>query len=132
MNYSIFIRPEINIREIIMDDISPAPDPHKLSQEIEALMKDHVILRTPPYVLLVCDLENRPSLRQELGRQRETTFRLAGESTGLPLDIDAYDDYYQQLIIWDSVAHKLVGGYRFGDGDKIYAKYGIEGFYIHS
>lgn len=115
-----------------MDNIGAAPDSQLLLREMEDLLRAHVILRTPPYVLVVCNLHNRPALRQELGRQREITFRLVGESTGNPIDIDSFDDYYEQLIIWDAVAGKLVGGYRFGCGDKIFNLFGREGFYIHS
>ncbi len=132
MNYSIFIAPVIYTRCADMDNIGPSPDSQILFAEIDDLMRTAVILRTPPYVLLVCNLHSRPALRQELGRQREITFRFAGESTGLPLDLDTYDDYYEQLIIWDVIAQKLVGGYRFGCGDKIFSLYGREGFYIHS
>jgi putative hemolysin len=132
MNYSIFIAPEIFLPDINMDNIGPAPDPVLLQAEIDALKPSHTILRTPPYLLLICNLEGRPALRQELGRQREITFREVGESTGLPYDTDAFDEYYEQLIIWDDHAHKLVGGYRFGCGDKIMATKGKQGFYIHS
>ena len=132
MNYSIFIAPEIYSRDIDMDTIGPAPDQNLLTAEINALKAGHVILRTNPYILIACNLEGRPALRQELGRQREITFRQIGESTGLPYDIDAFDEYYQQLIVWDEVAGRLVGGYRFGCGDRIFAEYGRKGFYINS
>jgi putative hemolysin len=132
MKYSIFIAPEIYDQDVDMDNIGPAPDPDLLRAEIAALKADHVILRTPPYLLIVCSLSGRPALKQELGRQREITFRQIGESTGLAYDIDSFDDYYEQLIIWDEMAQRLVGGYRFGCGDKIFAQYGRHGFYIHS
>ncbi|HUR30633.1 MAG TPA: GNAT family N-acyltransferase [Saprospiraceae bacterium] len=132
MNYSNFITADSNYQHINMDNISPAPDTLKLQIEVDALKAGNVILKTYPYVLLVCELNGNPALRQELGRQREMTFRNAGESTGMSLDIDRYDDYYSQLIIWDESTDRLVGGYRFGPGDKIYQHYGREGFYIHS
>lgn len=115
-----------------MDNIGPAPDPILLKAEINALLDDHCMLKTSSYVLLNCNLVGRPALRQELGRLREITFREIGESTGLPYDTDSFDDYYEQLIIWDTQAEKLVGGYRFGCGDKIYAQHGKDGFYITS
>ncbi len=114
-----------------MEHIGPPPDAEQLEQEIRTLLAHNVILRTPPYALIVCDLKDKPALRLELGRQREITFRLIGESTGNAYDTDEYDDYYEQLIIWDEVNQKLVGGYRFGCGDRIYAKYGRKGFYIN-
>jgi putative hemolysin len=132
MNSSIFIAPEpIPPFMPTMEHIGPSPDQHLLLAEIEDLKKEHIILRTHPYVLIVCSLENRPALTMELGRQREITFRLVGESTGKAYDIDEFDTYYEQLIIWDDVAEKLVGGYRFGCGDKIFKKFGRAGFYIN-
>lgn len=118
--------------KIDLETIGPPPDRDQLMNEIKSLPPDHVILRTSPYVLFICDLHDKPALRLELGREREITFRRVGESTGLPYDTDAYDDYYEQLIIWDEVAGRLVGGYRFGCGDKIFSAYGRDGFYIHS
>ncbi len=132
MNYSIFIAPEILLPDVDMENIGPAPDADLLLAEIEALKPAHCVLRTPPYILLSCKLDGRPALRQELGRQREITFRKIGESTGLPYDIDAFDAYYEQLIIWDDLGKRLVGGYRFGCGDKIFAAHGRSGFYINS
>jgi len=130
MNYSTFSTPDL-VPELEMNNISPAPDKTQLHDEV-ATLTQNIILRTSDYILLVCKLTGHPALRQELGRQREITFRQAGESTGTPLDIDKYDDYYEQLIIWDESAGRLVGGYRFGAGDKIFTVYGREGFYIHS
>ena len=132
MNYSNFIFPASEHPAFEMNNIIAAPDIQLLTAEINQLLSTHVILRTNPYALIVCDLGGRPALRQELGRQREITFRLAGESTGDAIDIDRYDDYYKQLIIWDESSDKLVGGYRFGCGDKIFSEYGQDGFYIHS
>lgn len=132
MEYSIFIQPNTMLTDTYMQAIAPPADPRLLGSDVSRLLGTNVILRTYPYVLFVCNLENSPALRHELGRQREITFRLVGESTGNPLDTDGYDDYYDQLIIWDEVAGRLVGGYRFGSGDQIYEKYGVEGFYINS
>jgi putative hemolysin len=132
MNYSNFIMPAPEFPAFSMNDIIAAPDIQLLNAEINQLLSTHVILRTQPYALIVCDLDGRPAMRQELGRQREITFRLAGESSGDAFDIDRYDDYYRQLIIWDESAGRLVGGYRFGCGDSIFSAFGKAGFYIHS
>jgi len=131
MNYSILLAPVLSYPDIDMERIGVSPDKATLLAEIDSLKEKYAILRTAPYILFVCNLHGRPALRQELGRQREITFRLVGESTGNAYDIDAFDDYYEQLIIWDDVAQVLVGGYRFGCGDKIFNLYGRKGFYIH-
>lgn len=132
MNYSIFIAPEILLPDVDMENIGAAPDPNLLCAEIDALKDTRCILRASPYLLISSNLQGRPALRQELGRQREITFRKVGESTGKPYDIDEFDEYYEQLIIWDDQAKRLVGGYRFGCGDKIFSTYGRKGFYINS
>jgi putative hemolysin len=55
-----------------------------------------------------------PSLiLHELGRLREIAFRAAGEGSGRRLDLDAYDDYYQHLLLWDPQRLEIVGAYRF-------------------
>ena len=131
MNYAILMVPAVSYPDIDMEHIGASPDKAVLLAEINSLKEKHVILKTSPYLLIVCKLEGRPALRQELGRQREITFRLVGESTGQAYDIDSFDDYYEQLIIWDDVAHVLVGGYRFGCGDKIFWAHGRKGFYIN-
>jgi putative hemolysin len=70
-----------------------------------------------------------PNILKEIGRLREMTFRSVGEGTGKTLDIDEFDLYYHQLIIWDNVAQKIVGGYRIGLGKEIFNQYGVHGFY---
>ncbi len=57
-----------------------------------------------------------PALMNEVGRLREESFREAGGGTGNPVDIDEADtakNGYLQLIVWDSAAQEIVGGYRF-------------------
>jgi putative hemolysin len=71
-----------------------------------------------------------PNVLQEIGRLREQTFRDISEGTGRALDIDEFDLYYHQLIIWDRNAERIVGGYRIGCGDEIFKNYGKHGFYI--
>lgn len=122
----------MSFEKIDLDTIGPPPDRDQLKSEIQSLTSDHIILRASPYVLFICDLNERPALRLELGREREITFRSVGEGAGLPYDTDDYDDYYEQLIIWDENAGRLVGGYRFGCGDKIVEMHGRNGFYIQS
>jgi len=68
----------------------------------------------------------------EIARCREITYRDVGEGTNKSLDTDKYYTYFHQLFIWDEEANKLVGAYRIGQGRDILAKYGLDGFYIHS
>lgn len=63
-----------------------------------------------------------PNLMQEVGRLREEAFREAGGGTGLSVDIDSFDTMenpYWQLIVWDSEAQEILGGYRYIYGPDI-------------
>ncbi|MEZ4948552.1 MAG: GNAT family N-acyltransferase [Saprospiraceae bacterium] len=82
--------------------------------------------------MLVAESRQIPNTLNEIGRLREFTFREVGEGTGKSKDLDEFDLYYLQLIIWDREAKRIAGGYRLGKGDEIFANLGIEGFYINS
>jgi hypothetical protein len=59
---------------------------------------------------------------REIGRLRELTFSYAGGGSGLEMDIDEFDTMenpYQQLIVWDPEAEKILGGYRYILGSDI-------------
>ena len=73
-----------------------------------------------------------PNVLTEIGRLREITFREIGEGTNKSVDLDEYDLYYSQLIVWDRKAKKIAGAYRVGMGQEIMSQYGVQGFYIHS
>jgi len=68
----------------------------------------------------------------EIARLRELTFRTVEEGTGLALDLDQFDVYYSHIVLWDDNALEIVGAYRVGEGPKIMASHGIEGFYTHT
>ncbi len=69
---------------------------------------------------------------REIARLRELTFRTVEEGTGLALDLDKFDVYYSHIVLWDDHALEIVGAYRVGEGPKIMASHGIEGFYTHT
>ena len=57
-----------------------------------------------------------PNTMLEIGRLREEAFRDSGGGSGLAVDIDEFDTMenpYQQLIVWDPEAERILGGYRF-------------------
>jgi len=66
---------------------------------------------------------------REIARLRELTFRSVEEGTGLALDLDKFDIYYSHIVLWDDNDLEIVGAYRVGEGPKIMAVQGIEGFY---
>ena len=66
--------------------------------------------------IYVINHHDSPNVMMEVGRLREETFRDAGGGSGLPVDIDEFDTMenpYQQLIVWDPDAEKIIGGYRY-------------------
>ena len=72
--------------------------------------------------IYVIDHHNSPNVMREIGRLREEAFRDSGGGSGLEMDIDEFDTMenpYQQLIVWDPEAEKILGGYRYILGSDI-------------
>ena len=114
------------------ETIADAIHPDLLLREIELLRSTSLTFEQSGYEVFVATSEQIPHVLQEIGRLREITFRSIGEGTGRSCDIDDFDDYYRQLIIWDTKEARIVGGYRLGYGNEIFARYGMRGFYISS
>lgn len=73
-----------------------------------------------------------PPLLRELARLREATFRAVGEGTDAALDWDRYDAWYDQLVLWDDAAQRLVGAYRLARSGDVVATRGLDGLYTAS
>ncbi len=102
-----------------------------LVSEIEALKAaDALLLSSKNYEVYLSAAEEIPHIFQEIGRQRELTFRAVGEGTNKSVDLDAFDHYYQHLFLWDNEAQQIVGAYRMGLGAQIFEARGIDGFYL--
>ena len=71
-------------------------------------------------------------LLQEIGRLRELTFREVGEGTGRSRDLDAYDAYYDHILVWDAQAGRIAGAYRVMRGAEALASAGLAGLYTAS
>ena len=72
--------------------------------------------------IYVINHHDSPNVMMEIGRLREEAFRDSGGGSGLSMDIDEFDTMetpYQQLIVWDPDAEKILGGYRFIYGNDI-------------
>lgn len=66
--------------------------------------------------------QDSPNVLKEIGRLREIAFRAAGGGTGKSMDLDEYDVMehpYKQLVVWDSEAEEILGGYRYLLGDEV-------------
>jgi len=114
--------------------------PKKIAAETaEALMEievqncrrmDKRLLSSKNYEVFLAKKEVIPHIVAELGRLREITFRAIGEGTNNATDLDKFDEYYYHLFLWDNEAKKVAGAYRMGMGNEIYARHGIDGFYL--
>jgi putative hemolysin len=99
--------------------------------EIEKLReKDCRLLQSKNYEVFLAQKKDMPFILNEIGRQRELTFRAIGEGTNKAIDLDRFDDYYHHLFLWDDEEKCIVGAYRMGMGAEIFEKYGIDGFYL--
>ncbi len=73
-------------------------------------------------VIYIVNHHDSPNVMKEIGRLREEAFRDSGGGSGLAMDIDEFDTMetpYQQLIVWDPDAEKIIGGYRYIMGTDI-------------
>ncbi|MFN0204173.1 MAG: lysophospholipid acyltransferase family protein, partial [Bacteroidia bacterium] len=101
-----------------------------LLKEITELPKDALLLENEQYCVYRFLKSQAPWLMREVGRLREETFRAVGEGSGKDCDMDEFDEYYTQLVLWDKQKQAVAGGYRIGKTDEILATRGIEGIYI--
>lgn len=103
----------------------------KMIEEVEKLRKMDVrLLQSKNYEVFLVEAKEIPNILHEIGRLREITFRAVGEGTNESIDLDSFDNYYHHMFLWDDEAKKIAGAYRMGLGAQIYAKYGIDGFYL--
>ena len=112
--------------------LAEAIDPHVMAAEIAALKPEYKITSRGQFDVYVAPFQALPNTMFEIARLRERTFRAAGEGTGKPRDLDEYDLYYLQLVIWDREERQIAGGYRLGQGDLIFKQFGVNGFYTNS
>lgn len=100
--------------------------------EVEKLREtDCRFFQSKNYEVFFTEAKNIPNILHEIGRLREITFREVGEGTNESIDLDKYDQYYRHMFLWDENTKQIAGAYRMGLGSEIYAKYGMEGFYLN-
>ncbi len=113
-------------------EVIPAADRGLITAELEAIKPRRMITEMGGLQLFFAPSGEIPVVMHEIARLREITFRAIGEGTLLEQDSDAYDRYYDQLFIWDTENHALVGAYRVGFGDRLMDERSFEGFYTYS
>ena len=116
--------------EAAPDAIAGAVDPALVRAGIEAM---HSLGETSDgKQIRVGTLSADAPLLREIGRLREITFRAVGEGTGRSLDVDAWDSWYEHIVLWDDAAAKIAGAYRIARGAPVLAVHGIRGLYTAS
>jgi len=112
--------------------LKPIIDPVPAEQLVDALAElpqENLLLQQGEFDVFYTLKPHPPAVMREVGRLREETFRLVGEGTGQPLDLDRFDDDYLQLLVWNRDKNELVGGYRMGQSDLLLAAHGKDGLY---
>ncbi|MES2544586.1 MAG: lysophospholipid acyltransferase family protein [Bacteroidota bacterium] len=111
--------------------IVTAANQDNIISEVDSLRDtDCRLLQSKNYEVFFAEACKIPNVLHELGRLREITFREVGEGTNESIDIDKYDKYYRHMFLWDDTTKQVAGAYRMGLGSEIYAKHGIDGFYL--
>jgi len=70
-------------------------------------------------LIYLCKVTASSALLREIGRMREQAFRLVGEGSGKPCDVDDFDLHYQHIVLWDQDDEALVGAYRLCETYKV-------------
>jgi putative hemolysin len=111
------------------EPIAASVKPELLAEEIAALPQSQHLAANGNLAVYLASASEAPHLLREVGRLREMTFRRAGEGTGKSLDLDAFDQYYSHVLLWNEEKRELVGAYRAGNTAEILAERGVGGLY---
>lgn len=109
----------------------PAAEP-SIASEIDALPPQCCLLSDGVFQVFCARSKAIPGVLQEIGRLRADTYHDAGEGTGATVDLDAFDEEYLHLFVWDRSQRLVVGAYRLGETDRIAARLGVEGLYTRT
>ncbi|MBC7448214.1 MAG: GNAT family N-acetyltransferase [Hymenobacteraceae bacterium] len=119
---------ETDTRPLVVAETAP----ELLEADLARLRPGRLLVHSRHWEVYVAKAAEIPNVLREIGRLRELTFRAVGEGTGHALDLDAYDEYYRHLFLYDRAARCLVGAYRLGPGRAILRTRGKRGLYLHS
>lgn len=106
--------------------------PAALIEDNIQTLQPHVLLEHERYQVFCSPAAALPALLPEIGRLREIAFRDAGEGTGLPRDLDRFDETYEHLFVWDRHGREVAGAYRLGATDVVAAGGRVEGLYTRT
>lgn len=116
-------------KERVLDPVATSRSKSVLASEVAALPDESVLMTSGDFTVFQAEGGQIPRLLREVGIRREETFRLVGEGTGRPLDLDRFDERYRHLVLWNHAEREVAGAYRFGLTDEILARDGVDGLY---
>ncbi|MEA2042957.1 MAG: lysophospholipid acyltransferase family protein [Bacteroidota bacterium] len=132
MEVNKFFNPKFKYRlKKVQKIIDPIPK-RIIKEEIDSIQGEYDLFESGNFKVFCAPSEIIPNILTEIGRLREITFREIGEGSNKSIDVDEYDLYFWQLIIWDAEKNQIAGAYRVGRGDEIYEKFGKKGFYFET
>ena len=121
------------VREAVDQLRIAAPvDPALLAHDVDSLPEEMRLLSSGQLTVCCAPSSLLPNVLQEIGRLREVTFRAVGEGTGRSRDLDRFDAYYEHLFVWNRTSREIVGAYRVGRTDRIFASHGLAGLYTRT
>lgn len=130
--YALARRPAAKPRLVRAMAVCTEPKSQSLPAAVAALPADARLLSQGNFAVYLTGAAQIPGVLQEIGRQRELTFRAAGEGSGKALDLDDFDQHYLHLWLWDHAQGCLAGAYRLAPIDRVLAERGERGLYVAS
>ncbi len=116
----------------VLQPLAPAIAARALAADVAQLPPQRHLLDSGDFSVYLAPADELPNVLPEIGRLRELSFRALNEGSGLPRDLDVYDESYEHLFVWHRQQQAIVGAYRFGFSQAILPLAGPEGFYTHS
>lgn len=119
---------------ILEDDrqVAGPADASRVVAEVAALPADALLHSSLQYEVYCARANEIPLIMHELGRLREESFRAVGEGTGLAVDLDPHDEYYEHLFLWDRTTSEVIGAYRIGRTDELLERFGKGAIYTRT
>lgn len=116
-----------------LPDVAPVSNPEQLREAVNKhLSRNEPLVCQGDLIVFSAYGDEIPGLIETLGSLRETSFRLVGEGSGMPLDVDRFDATYHHLILWHKTKSEIWGAYRLGLGAEILPQYSKKGLYINA
>lgn len=112
------------------NELARTEDAHAaIEAEIAQLPSESRLDDSRDFQVFIADPPAIPHTMIEIGRQRELAFREAGEGVGKEIDLDRFDRYYRQLILWSKQDRQIAGGYRIAHTAEVLRDHGPQGLY---